>query len=57
MKVLMKSYYKIKYILNTDDLEGILKKILKKFQIPDIFVNCSYPRTKNGKIILLIKLI
>jgi len=28
-------------------MESNLKKIFKKYKFPDIFINCSYPRTKN----------
>ena len=43
------SYYKIKYLDNEKFFGKEFEKILKKFQIPDIFVNCSYPRTKKWK--------
>ena len=28
-------------------IESGLKKIIKKYGVPDVFINCSYPRTKD----------
>ena len=41
-------YYKINYF-DDKNFDKDLNKIFKKFQTPDIFVNCSYPKTKKWK--------
>jgi NAD(P)-dependent dehydrogenase (short-subunit alcohol dehydrogenase family) len=42
-------YYKIDYQGN-NNLNKHLKKIFRKYSTPDIFVNCSYPKTKDWKL-------
>ena len=42
-------YYKVKYQENEKFFNKEFDKILKKFNTPDIFVNCSYPRTNKWK--------
>ena len=42
-------YYKIKNKDNENFFRNEFNKILQKFNTPDIFVNCSYPRTKKWK--------
>ena len=32
---------------NLDSIESNLKKIIDEFNVPDIFINCSYPRTED----------
>lgn len=51
MKKILKKYHleyvKIKLQNDKKFFNSTLKKIFKKFKTPDIFVNCSYPKTKT----------
>ena len=40
-------YYKNFDCSNLEDIEPKLKDLIKEFDCPDIFINCSYPRTKD----------
>ncbi len=51
LDILNSNQKKIKFIKfdlkNTENIKLNLKKIIKKFGCPDVFINCSYPVTKN----------
>lgn len=36
-----------KFDCNSNNLETKINKIIKKFGVPDIFINCSYPKTND----------
>lgn len=48
-KINKKIFYEKVNISNFNNLSKNINKLVKKYKVPDIFINCTYPKTKDWK--------